>query len=202
MNTFGFRMFDYDVKPKLPGILAAGLSVQEQGVSDYIVLKYLEVTHEEVIELARESAVGPEGQDVGRAKGLRKGDLVALRQAGEAEPRGRTRCTPRARDELYVISEPLGQNTFSLRTLLGNRDPLLSYGSNKYHADRLVKIEMPVLDDSSVERTLEYTTEEDTWFEAEVRSLALDDRVYMERMNNPVNRVWADLTRMRYRWTS
>ena len=192
------------LKPKLPGILAAGLSVQEQGVSDYIegLLKYLEVTHKEVFELARESAVEHEGRDAGRAEGLKKGDLVALRQAGEAEPRGRTRFTPRVRDELYVISEPLGQNTFSLRTLLGNRDPLLSYGTNKYHADRLVKIEMPVLDDSSVGRTLEYTTDGDTWFEAKVKSLALDGRVYLERTDNPVNRVWADLTRMRYRWTS
>ena len=192
------------LKPKLPGTLVAGLPVQEQGVSDYIegLLKYLEVTHKEVFELARESAVEHEGRDAGRAEGLKKGDLVALRQAGEAEPRGRTRFTPRVRDELYVISEPLGQNTFSLRTLLGNRDPLLSYGTNKYHADRLVKIEMPVLDDSSVGRTLEYTTDGDTWFEAKVKSLALDGRVYLERTDNPVNRVWADLMRMRYRWTT
>ena len=192
------------LQPKLPGTLVAGLPVQETGVSDYVegLLKYLEVTHKEIVELARESAVKHEGHDAGRAEGLRKGDLVVIRQAGESQPRGRTRFEPRVRDEIYVISEPLGENTFSLRTLLGNRDPLLQYGSNKYHADRLVKVEMPVLEETSVGRVLQYTTNGDDWFEAKVRALSLDGRVYLERTDNPVNRVWADLTRMRYKWVT
>ena len=106
------------------------------------------------------------------------------------------------RDEIFVIDQPLGQNTFSLRTLLGNKDPLLSYGTNKYHAERLVKIEMPVMDDQSVGRLLQYTVNGDDWFEAKVRAISLDGRVYLERTDNPSNRVWADLTRMRYKWMS
>ena len=33
-----------------------------------------------------------------------------------------------------------------------------------------------------------------------VRDMAIDGRVYLERLDNPAHRVWVDLTSMRYRW--
>ena len=192
------------LKPTLPGTLMSGLPIEDKAVPDYTkaLLDYLKMTHKEVLELARQSATEHEGHDVGRAEGLAVGDLVAMRRTGEDKPGGRTRFVSRVRDEIYVVSHVLGKNTYSLRTLLGNKDPLISYGTNKYHGDLLVKLNMPILEDIAVGRLLRYTTNGDDWFEARVRAVALDGRVYLERTDNVACRVWADLTRMRYKWVT
>ena len=190
------------LKPQLPATLTASLPIQEVGTSEYVeeLLKYLAMTHKEVLQLAREAAVGHEGKDPGSLEGFAKGDLVAVRKDGESAPHGRTRFDSKVRSEVYVISDILGQNTYSLRTLLGNKDYLTSYGSNKHHGDRLVKLNMPTTDSTSVGRTIQYTTDGDTWYEALINAVALDGRVYLSRTDNPSKRVWADLTAMRYRW--
>merc|ERR1712079_874260 len=56
------------IKPQLPATVQSRLPVEEIGVGDYVkhLLDYLEVTHREVLELARERAVEHEGKDAGR----------------------------------------------------------------------------------------------------------------------------------------
>ena len=190
------------LKPQLPATLTANLPIQEVGTSEYVeeLLKYLAVTHKEVLQLAREAAVEHEGKDPGRLEGFAKGDLVAVRKEGEAAPRGRARFDSKVRGEVYVITDVLGANTYSLKTLLGNQDYLTSYGANRHHGDRLVKLHMPTTESTSVGRMIQYTTDGDTWYEATVNAVAMDGRVYLSRTDNPAKRVWADLTAMRYKW--
>ena len=192
------------LKPALPVTLMAEMPLADIEVPDYAdkLLKYLAETHKEVVQLAREAAVEHEGKDAGGVRGLSKGDLVSVRRDGRDAPQGRTRFDSRVRGEIYVVSNVLGQNTYSRKTLLGNKDKLTANGSNKHHGDRLVKLNMPTTDSSFVGRVLEYTTDGDTWWRANVKAVALDGRVYLERVDNPVKRVWANLTEMKYRWIS
>ena len=71
---------------------------------------------------------------------------MAVRRDGRDAPHRRARFDSRVRGEIYIVSDVLGQNTYSLKTLLGNKDKLTSYGSNKHHGDRLVKLSMPTTD--------------------------------------------------------
>ena len=192
------------LKPQLPGTLMAGLPVAHVGVSDYAkaLLEYLAVTHREVMELARESAVEHEGRDKGRVEGLSRGDLVLLRERGEGrEPTGARKFDSRVSGEIYWVAAKMGENTYRLATLLGTRDSRLEK-TNKFHADRLVKIDLPVMESSSVGREIEYTNNGDEWFRAKIINMAIDGRVYLQRQDNPVDRTWVDLSRLRYRWAS
>ena len=135
------------LKPHLLGALMARLPTEDVPVKDYArgLLGYLEVTHREVLELARERAVEHEGKDDGRVDTLKRGDLVKVVQKGEHAPKGSKKFDSRVTKELYYIAEVMGQNTYRLQTLLGNRDPLLAQGANKFHADRLIKVELPLM---------------------------------------------------------
>ena len=64
---------------------------------------------------------------------------------------------------MYYISEVMGQNAYRLQTLLGNRDPLLIHGANKFHADRLVKVELPLVQNNAVGKVIAYTVNGEDW---------------------------------------
>ena len=135
------------IKPQLPATVQTRLPVSEVGATDYVrsLLDYLEVTHREIVEMSRERAVEHEGRDAGRVATLKRGDLVKVVQKGEHAPKGSKKFNSRVTDELYYIAEVMGQNTYRLQTLLGNRDPLLTQGANTFHADRLIKVELPLM---------------------------------------------------------
>ena len=162
----------------------------------------MEVTHREVLELSRERAVDHEGKDAGRVTTLKRGDLVKVVQKGDNAPKGSKKFNPRVTKELYYIAEVMGQNTYRLQTLLGNQDPLLTHGANKFHADRLIKVEMPLLQHHAVGRMLSYTVNGDDWVRAKVMDVSIDGRVYLQREDGPSSRAWVDITQLRYRWES
>ena len=190
------------IKPQLPATVQARLPVEDVGPTEYVkdLLDYLEVTHREVVELSRQRAVEHEGKDAGRVATLKRGDLVKVVQKGEHAPKGSKKFNSRVLDELYYIAEVMGQNTYRLQTLLGNQDPLLTQGANKFHADRLIKVDLPLMQTSAVGRTLAYTVNGDDWVRAKVRDVSIDGRVYLERDDDPASRAWVDITRLRYRW--
>ena len=190
------------IKPQLPATVQARLPVEEVGPTDYVtkLLDYLEVTHREIVELSRQRAVEHEGKDAGRVAKLKRGDLVKVIQKGDHAPRGTKKFDSRVSDELYYIADVMGQNTYRLQTLLGNQDPLLTHGANKFPADRLIKVELPLLQTNSVGRMLAYTVNGDDWVRAWVRDVSIDGRVYLEREDDPASRAWVDITRLRYRW--
>ena len=83
---------------------------------------------------------------------------------------------------------------------MGNQDPLLTRGANKFHADRLVKVELPLIQTSAVGKVIAYTVNGDDWVRAKVRDVSIDGRVYLEREDDPASKAWVDITQMRYRW--
>ena len=190
------------IKPQLPATVQSRLPVEEIGATEYVrnLLDYLAATHREVLELARERAVEHEGNDAGRVATLKRGDLVKVVQKGEHAPRGSTKFDSRVTKELYYIAEVMGQNTYRLQTLLGNQDPLLTRGVNKFHADRLVKVELPLIQTSAVGKVIAYTVNGDDWVRAKVKDVSIDGRVYLEREDDPASKAWVDITQMRYRW--
>ena len=192
------------IKPQLPATVQARLPVEDVGVKDYVkhLFDYLDVTHREVLELSRQSAVEHEGKDAGKVARLQRGDVVKVVQKGEHAPKGSKKFESRVTNELYYIAEVMGQNTYRLQTLLGNQDPLLTQGANKFHADRLIKVELPLLQHNAVGRVLAYTVNGDDWIRAKVRDVSIDGRVYLEREDDPASRAWVDITQMRYRWES
>ena len=192
------------IKPQLPATVQARLPVEDIGVKDYVkhLFDYLDVTHREVLELSRQSAVEHEGKDAGKVARLQRGDVVKVVQKGEHAPKGSKKFESRVTNELYYIAEVMGQNTYRLQTLLGNQDPLLTQGANKFHADRLIKVELPLLQNNAVGRVLAYTVNGDDWIRAKVRDVSIDGRVYLEREDDPASRAWVDITQMRYRWES
>ena len=190
------------IKPQLPATVQSRLPVEEIGATEYVrkLLDYLEVTHREVLELARERAVEHAGKDAGRVDTLKRGDLVKVVEKGDRAPKGSSKFDSRVTKELYYIAEVMGQNTYRLQTLLGNQDPFLTKGANKFHADRLVKVELPLLETSSVGKVIAYTVNGDDWVRAKVRDVSIDGRVYLEREDDPASKAWVDITQMRYRW--
>ena len=74
------------IKPQLPATVQSRLPVEEIGATKYVraLLDYLEVTHREVLELARERAVEHEGKDAGRVDTLKRGDVVKVVQKGRS----------------------------------------------------------------------------------------------------------------------
>ena len=126
----------------------------------------LEATHREVLELSRERAHKHEGRDAGRVNTLKRGDLVKVVQRGDHAPKGSAKFDSRVTKELYYIAEVMGQNTYRLQTLLGNRDPLLTQGANTFHADRLIKVELPLMQTNAVGKVIAYTVNGDDWVRA------------------------------------
>ena len=190
------------IKPQLPATVQSRLPVEEVGATEYVrkLLDYLETTHREVLELSRERALKHEGRDAGRVNTLKRGDLVKVVQKGDHAPKGSAKFDSRVTKELYYIAEVMGQNTYRLQTLLGNQDPLLTHGANKFHADRLVKVELPTLETNAVGRVIAYTVNGDDWVRAKVKDVSIDGRVYLEREDDPATRAWVDVTQLRYRW--
>ena len=189
------------IKPQLPATIQARLPVEDVGATDYVrsLLDYLETTHREVFELARERAVEHEGKDAGRVAKLKRGDLVKVVEKGDRAPKGSSKFDSRVTKELYYVAEVMGQNTYRLQTLLGNQDPFLTRGANKFHADRLVKGELPLMQTSSVGKVIAYTVNGDDWVRAKVKDVSIDGRVYLEREDDPASKAWVDITQMRYR---
>ena len=115
-------------------------------------------------------------------------------------PGGSTKFDSRVTKELYYVAEVMGQNTYRLQTLLGNRDPLLTQGANKFHADRLIKVELPLMQTNAVGKVIAYTVNGDDWVRAKVIDVSIDGRMYLQREDDPSSRAWVDVTQLRYRW--
>ena len=190
------------IKPQLPATVQSRLPVEEIGATEYVraLLDYLEATRREVLELSRERAVEHEGKDAGRVTTLKRGDLVKVVQKGDHAPKGSTTFDSRATKELYYVAEVMGQNTYRLQTLLGNWDPLLTQGANKFHADRLIKVELPLMQTNAVGKVIAYTVNGDDWVRAKVLDVSIDGRMYLQREDDPSSRAWVDVTQLRYRW--
>ena len=95
---------------------------------------------------------------------------------------------------MYYVAEVMGQNTYRLQTLLGNQDPLLTHGANKFHADRLVKVELPIVQTNAVGKVIAYTVNGEDWVRAKVIDVSIDGRIYLQREDDPSFRTWVDLT--------
>ena len=76
----------------------------------------------------------------------------------------------------------------------------MTQGANKFPAERLIKVDLPLLQTNAVGRVLAYTVNGDDWVRATVRDVSIDGRVYLEREDNPASRAWVDITQLRYRW--
>ena len=73
---------------------------------------------------------------------------------------------------------------------------------NKFHAERLVKVELPELGLVEGPRRLEFTKNGEDWEKARLVKVALDGRVLLEKELDPGRPEWTDLSRLRYRWVS
>ena len=58
------------------------------------------------------------------------------------------------------------------------------------------------METSSVGRVIEYTTDGDDWIRARIENMAVDGRVCLQREDNPSQKNWVDLSKLRYRWVS
>ena len=74
------------------------------------------------------------------------------------------------------------------------------HGANKFHADRLVKVELPLVQTNAVGKVIAYTVNGEDWVRAKVVDVSIDGRIYLQREDDPSLRMWVDLTQMRYRW--
>ena len=77
---------------------------------------------------------------------------------------------------------------------------MLTHGANKFHADRLVKVELPLIQTNAVGKVIAYTVNGDDWVRAKVIDVSIDGRMYLQREDDPSSRTWVDVTQLRYRW--
>ena len=192
------------LKPQLPATLSQGLPVEHMGVSDYVValLEDLMRGYREILELGREENVTHEGEDSGRLEGLNPGDTVMVRKAGKAKPHGAGRFETRVPDEVVMVDKVLGANTYSLKPLIDGERSFLDGTINRFHGERLVKVDLPEIGLVEGPRRIEFTTNGDDWEKARLVKVALDGRVLLEKETDPGRPVWTDLSRLRYRWIS
>ena len=156
--------------------------------------------YNEILELGREENATHEGEDTGRLESLNPGGTVMVRKAGKAKPHGGTRFETRVPDEVVMVDKVLGDNTYSLKPLIEGEKSFLDGVVNRFHAERLVKVELPGLGLVEGPRRLEYTTNGDDWEKARLVKVALDGRVLLEKELDLGRPVWTDLARLRYRW--
>ena len=77
---------------------------------------------------------------------------------------------------------------------------MLTQGANKFHADRLIKVELPLMQTNAVGKVIAYTVNGDDWVRAKVIDVSIDGRMYLQREDDPSSRAWVDVTQLRYRW--
>ena len=118
------------------------------------------------MELGREETVKHEGEGSGRMESLEPGDTVMVRKAGKAKPHGAARFEARVPDEVVMVDKALGANTYRLKPLIDGEKSFLDGAVNQYHAERLVKVDLPGLGLVEGPRRLEYTTNGDDWGKA------------------------------------
>ena len=192
------------LKPQLPATLSQALPVEHKGVSDYVVslLEDLMKGYKEILELGREAHVTHEGEDSGRLESLKPGEHVMVRKAGKAKPQGASRFESWVPAEVVMVDKVLGANTYSLKSLIDGEKSFLDGVVNRFHAERLVRVELPGLGLVEGPHQLEITTNGEDWENVKLVKAALDGRVLLDKELDPGRPVWTDLPRLRYRWIS
>ena len=125
---------------------------------------------------------------------------MMVRKAGKSRPQGSRRFRMRANDEVVGIDKKVGENTYELRPLIRGTKSFLDRATNRYSAERLVKVDLPAIQLDSQGRELEYTVEGYSWGKAKVLEMAPDGRVKLEPDHNRHETKWVDLSKLRYRW--
>ena len=92
--------------------------------------------------------------------------------------------------------------TYVFKPLIEGVKSYLDGVANRFHAERLVKVELPGLGLVEGPRKLEFTSNGEDWEPARLVKVALDGRVQLEKESDPGRPVWMDLSRLRYRWIS
>ena len=99
-----------------------------------------------------------------------------------------------------MVDKVLGSNTYSLKPLIDGEKSFLDGTINRFHGERLVKVDLLELGLAAGPRRVEYTMNGDGWEKARLVNVALDGRVLLEKETYPGRPVWTDLSRFRYRW--
>ena len=189
------------MKPVLPATIKAKLPVIGISVDDYTkqLVQYLEDSYAEVHRAQAKHAEKRKLAVTSRTtQGIEVGDAVLVRKRGEDEPKGSLRFTARTLEDIYIVVEAPGVNTFRVAPLTDPDSPR----SVLHPADRLVKLDLPEGDIGIGDRkTVEVHDETtDEWKGGTLLAMSLDGRVQIRYAETPDRPVWTDLAKHRYRW--
>jgi hypothetical protein len=133
---------------------------------------------------------------------LRVGDVVLVKKEADEKAAGPVRFQAKTYPELCRVKRKINVHTFEVEDL-ADPEAALPF-SGMQNADRLIKVELPVLDiDGAQPRSLE-TLEDDgeTWRRWKVESFAVDGRVKLTSVTEVEGGYlrWVDLGSVCYRW--
>jgi hypothetical protein len=193
------------LRPTFPSMLNARQNVRELTVDEYSkeILEYFRATYREVERVQESLQEKRELTVKGQLSAeLKVGDVVLVRKGADEKAAGPARFQAKTFPELCRVKRKINVHTFVVEDL-ADPEAALPF-SGMQNADRLIKVELPVLDvDGAQPRTLE-TLEDDgeTWKRWRVESFAVDGRVKLvsiPEVSGGYSR-WVDLSSVRYRW--
>ena len=133
---------------------------------------------------------------------LHLGDVVLVKRVRDERQPGPVRFHDKTYPGLCRVRKKINVHTFIVEDLADPKS-ILPFNEQQ-HAERLVKVELPVLGLSEAQpRTLELLQEDGvTWVRWRVEKFAVDGRVQLVCLDEAEQgrKQWADLSQVRYRW--
>ena len=193
------------LRPTLPSMLDARHNVREITVDEYSknLLEHFRSTQAE-IERVQEAMVENRDKALkGRLSAeLHLGDVVLVKRVRDERQPGPVRFHDKTYPGLCRVRKKINVHTFIVEDLADPKS-ILPFNEQQ-HAERLVKVELPVLGLSEAQpRTLEILQEDGvTWVRWRVEKFAVDGRVQLVCLDEAEQgrKQWADLSQVRYRW--
>ena len=194
------------LRPRLPTALDMSSTVQDITVDEYsqLLTSYFKSAYRE-IERIQEGTVEKRQAQIGGALSseLHVGDIVMVKRPPDDDRLGGPkRFRAKTFKNLYRIKTKISPGTYKIEDLV---DPLLALPcSDRQHADRLVRVELPELSlEAGQPRLLEIMDPSaDRWVRWRIVNFAVDGRVKLKcEDEGQVGRYeWRDLSESRYRW--
>ena len=188
------------LKPRLPRALVGALPAEERSVDACVrdLVEHLCETHKSVQRSMLAASERDEHSMAGRlSQELQVGDPVLARREPTVKREGPTRSYP----GIFVVKKKISPTTLVVEDLV-DKSFVPSF-TQPLHAERLIKLDMPVLDlQPNQPRRLEMREKvTDEWSEYVIDRFGADGRV---RVSVPDGRAqdskWVDLTKCEYRW--
>ena len=193
------------IRPVLPGALRPGASVAHLTVDAYAenLAKYFRETYQEV-QRVQQKVVDRRERDLGGhlSSELSVGDIVLVKRERDPKAAGPARFHKRTYAHPCRVVKKISPGAFQIADATDSGQSLPF--DSRQNADRLIKLDLPVLGMRSGQPTTVEILEPDgdTWSRWKIVKLAIDGRVKLQSLEAGAEgrAEWRDLTACRYSW--